>query len=204
MVVSKYLYAGAAIAALLAAPLAAAQEPPEFDEPELPLASPEIHDEVAAVIREMGERFTDLEGPQPHTLFDPDEPAPLYLGEEMPDWMVGWEALRWYFETPERFAFVDAMDYNPSNIRVRSLTPDLALATWDVFAEMKFRRGPPLGEKLRANAILRNTDDGWRFMYYAEAAKSTMTYIRDLYESMASDEFRERFESVAADGASDR
>jgi hypothetical protein len=164
-------------------------------EPELPLASPEVRTAVVSVVELMGERFTDLKGPQPITLFDPAEPVPMYLGEEMPDWIVGWDALRWYFETPERFAFVDAMDYHPSNIRVRSLTPDLVLATWDVFAEMKFRNGPPIGEKLRANALLRETDAGWRFIYYAEAPKSTMSYMQDLYSEMASPEFKARFET---------
>ncbi len=88
---------------------------------ELPLRDARIQDEVAAVIDQMGQRFTDIGGPQPITLFDPDEPAPQYLGEEMDDWMIGWESLRWYFETPERFAMIEAMDYHPSNIRVRSL-----------------------------------------------------------------------------------
>lgn len=41
------------------------------------------------MIHLLGERFTNLEGPQPITLFDPDEPVPQYLGEEMPDWMIG-------------------------------------------------------------------------------------------------------------------
>ncbi len=59
---------------------------------------------------------------------------------------------------------------------------------------MEFRRGPPLGEKLRANAILRRTADGWRFIYYAEAAKSTLAYVRDMYENMATPEFKQRFE----------
>jgi hypothetical protein len=165
-------------------------------EPELPLHSPEIKAAVEQVIHQMAAMFTRLDGPQPITLFDPAERAPQYLGEEMPDWMIGWDKLSWYFKTPERFAVVEAMDYHPSNIRVRSLTPDLALATWDVFAEMKFKRGPPMGEKLRANAILRKTDAGWRFIYYAEAPKSTMTYIRDLYEEMARPEFRRRFDNA--------
>ncbi len=168
---------------------------------ELPLDTPDIYAGVAEVIRQMGERFTKLDGPQPHTLFDPDEPAPQYLGEELDDWMIGWDALKWYFETPERFAMIEAMDYHPSNIRVRSLTSDLALATWNVHAEMKFRRGAPLGEKLRANAVLRLTGSGWRFIYYAEAPKSTMSYMQDLYANMASEEFKQRF--PAADRLTD-
>lgn len=163
------------------------------DQAELPAIDQQTRDAVAALIHEMGRRFTDMQGPQPHLLFDPDEPSPQYLGEEMADWMIGWDALRWYFETPERFAMVEAMDYHPSNIRVRLLADGLALATWNVLAEMKFRRGAPVGEKLRANGIFRNTAAGWRFIYYAEAPKSTMTYMQDLYANMASDEFRARF-----------
>jgi hypothetical protein len=163
-------------------------------EPELPIASPEVRTEVEAVVRRMSAMFTDIKGPKPLELFDRAEPAPQYLPEEAPDWMVGWEQLDAYFNSPARLAVVEAMDMHPSNIRVRTLAPDLALATWDIRAEMKFRRGPPLGEKLRANAILRRTADGWRFIYYAEAAKSTLAYIRDMYENMATSEFKQRFQ----------
>jgi hypothetical protein len=167
-------------------------------EPALPLSDPSVQTEVEAVIRQMSAMYTDLKGPQPIELFDRSEPAPQYLGEEQADWMIGWDKLEWYFNTPQRFAAVQAMDMNPSNIRVRSLTPDLALATWDIFAEMKFRWSPPMGEKLRANAILRKTADGWRFIYYAEAPKSTLSYVQDMYENMATPEFKQRFETPAA------
>lgn len=166
-------------------------------EPSLPLSSPSVQTEVEAVIRQMSAMFTDLKGPQPIELFDRSEPAPQYLAEEAADWMIGWEKLEWYFNSPQRKAAVLAMDMNPSNIRVRSLTPDLALATWDILAEMKFRQGPPMGEKLRANALLRRTEEGWRFIYYAEAAKSTLAYVQDMYENMASPEFRQRFDAPA-------
>lgn len=162
-------------------------------EPALPLASPEVQKEVEAMVHRMSAMFTDLKGPQPLELFDRNDPAPQYLAEEQPDWMIGWDKLEWYFNSAERKAVVEAMDMNPSNIRVRSLAPDLALATWDILAEMKFRFGPPLGEKLRANAILRRTAEGWRFIYYAEAPKSTMAYMRDMYENMARPEFKQRF-----------
>jgi len=178
---------------LLVLGAAARAAPPPAGAAELPLSSPEVAAEVAAMIHQMSAMFTRLDGPQPIELFDRNDPAPQYLAEEEADWMIGWEQLEWYFTDPARFAVVEAMDMNPSNIRVRSLTPDLALATWDIFAEFKFRRGPPLGERLRANAILRRTDEGWRFIYYAEAPKSTMAYMRDLYENMATPEFRQRF-----------
>jgi len=163
--------------------------------PVLPLSSPSVQTEVEAVILQMSAMFTDLKGPQPIELFDRSEPAPQYLAEEQPDWMIGWEKLEWYFNSPQRKASVQAMDMKPSNIRVRSLTPELALATWDILAEMKFRWSAPLGEKIRANAILRKTAEGWRFIYYAEAPKSTLAYVQDMYQNMATPEFKQRFES---------
>ena len=181
----KYVLGLAALLASLSAARAA--------EPTLPLASPEVRTEVEAVIKRMSAMYTDIKGPQALELFDRNEPAPQYLAEEQPDWIIGWDKLDWYFNTPQRKAAVQAMDMNPSNIRVRSLTPDLALATWDIFSEMKFRWSPPMGEKLRANAILRKTAEGWRFIYYAEAAKSTMAYMQDMYQNMSTPEFRERF-----------
>lgn len=182
-----------ALAALLALPAVATAADP------LPGTPPAMSRDVTAVVMRLGELFTDIGGPQPITLFDRSWPAPQYLGEEMDDWMIGWEDLDWYFGNPARWAAVEAMDYHPSNVRVRALGPDLALATWDVLAEMKFRRGPPMGERLRANGILRRTDDGWRFIYYAEAAKSTLAYITDLYEAMSSEDFRARFDTEAKD-----
>ena len=66
-------------------------------------------------------------------------------------------------------------------------------ATWDIFSEMKFRWSPPMGERLRANAILRKTAEGWKFIYYAEAPKSTLAYVQQMYESQATDGFKQRF-----------
>jgi hypothetical protein len=182
-----------AVAGLLACvnSLPAAEPPP-------PMAPPAVETEVESVIRRMSAMYGDVKGPQAIELFDRNEPMPMYLAEEEPDWIIGWDALERYFTTPERFAVVEAMDMNPSNIRVRQVAPDLALATWEIFAEMKFRRGPPMGERLRANALLRKTADGWRFIYYAEAPKSTLAYVRDMYEGMATPEFRQRFQGTGA------
>lgn len=62
---------------------------PSADEPELPLSSPDVYDEVSEVVKQFGAYFTDLKEPQPDVLFDRDDPAPMYLAEEMPDWFIG-------------------------------------------------------------------------------------------------------------------
>lgn len=160
-------------------------------------AEPSAQDQAAIehAVHEFGRMMGDLKGPRPSLLFDADEPAPLYLAEEMDDWAEGWDGLRAYHDDPKMLAFVDAVDLHPSRFRIKMLTPDLALVAWHIHAEQKMRGGKPWAEWLRANAILHRTPAGWRFVYYAEAARSTMRYVREMYERLASPEFRARFEN---------
>ena len=168
----------------------APRNPPDI---EAQLSDSEVYDEVAEVVKKFGAYFTDLDDPQPDALFDRNDPAPMYLAEEMSDWVIGWESFDWYFHAPARDKLVQAMDYTPSNIRVKPLSDDLAVATWFVWAEFKIGNRPPVGEHLRATGIMRKTSDGWKMVYYAESPISALAYIEDLYEAMASPEFRKRF-----------
>ncbi len=45
---------------------------------------------------------------------------------------------------------------------------------------------------LPANAILRKTAESWRFIYYTDAPKSTLAYVQDMHQNMATPEFRQR------------
>ncbi len=188
------IYAIISIFALSAEAFAAGHDAPRNSaDAEATLSTAEVYEEVAEVVRKFGAYFTDLEDPQPDALFDKNDPSPMYLAEEMSDWVIGWQGFEWYFHTPARDKLVQAMDYTPSNIRVKSLSDDLAVATWFVWAEFKLGSRPPVGEHLRATGIMRKTDEGWKMVYYAESPISALAYIEDLYEAMATPEFRARF-----------
>jgi hypothetical protein len=45
------------------------------------------------------------------------------------------------------------------------------------------------GEHFKANAMLRNTKDGWKFIHYGEAPMSAIMYMERLYRSQVSQEF---------------
>lgn len=192
-VIARFGALAVAAVIAIAAPVASAQQ--EAAAPRdivMAPASPEVQKAVEDMVHRFGAMMSDLKGPRPSQLFDKTV-SPLYLAEENVDWAEGVDQLAWYHETPERLAFVDAIDYQSSNIRVRMLAPDVALAAWHVHAEQKMRRGRPWAENFRANAVLRKTGDGWKFVYYAEAPRSTMAYVRELYERMASPEFKAKY-----------
>ncbi len=50
---------------------------------------------------------------------------------------------------------------------------------------------PPKGEHFKANAVFRNTKDGWKFIHYGEAAMSAIMYMERLYRSQVSPQFLE-------------
>ncbi|MDX2223668.1 MAG: nuclear transport factor 2 family protein, partial [Rhodospirillaceae bacterium] len=82
-----------------------------------------------------------------------------------------------------------------SNIRVRPVAADVALAAWEL--DYQFQRGalPAMRERLRASALLRRTPGGWKFFVYAESPKSSMTYLRELYEAIVTPEFKAKVDA---------
>lgn len=145
--------------------------------------------EIETILHDMASRWdNDTWETIPNDLWDLNEPNPMYLAEEQKGWLMGWDQVKEYFN-PKR-GFMEASSYQASDIKVRLIASDLAVATWSIYWQMKGRRMEPIGERLRANAIFRKTDKGWRFIHYGEAPKSPSVYIGDLYAAQASEEFK--------------
>mgnify|MGYP001574637794 FL=1 len=53
-----------------------------------------------------------------------------------------------------------------------------------------------IGEDVRVSAVLRNTDEGWRYIHWAESPKTAMVYIEDLYENDVDDDWDEFYEEA--------
>ncbi|MSO98755.1 MAG: hypothetical protein EXR11_11135 [Rhodospirillaceae bacterium] len=133
----------------------------------------------------------------PNDLWDKTEPMPMYLAEEQAGWLVGWEQVNGYFD-PKRAGFMQAANYEASNVQARLIAPDLAVATWSIYWQMKLRPTEAIGEKLRASGIFRKTVAGWKFIHYAESPKSPSVYIEELYHGQVSPDFRKRVEELKA------
>lgn len=159
-------------------------------------AKDSLQQDIEGVVHDMASRWANNTWPSIYEdLWDQSEPMPMYLAEEQPDWRVGQDKVREYFN-PKNAGFIQAAEYQASHVQVRLIAPDLAVATWNIFWQMKYRPSPqPVAEKLRANGIFRKTEKGWKFIHYAEAPKSPSVYMQELYGDRVTPEFRKRLEN---------
>ena len=159
-------------------------------------AAPSPDAEVTAVVQNMAARWG---AGQRHTivddLWDKADPQVMYLAGEQADWFVGVAPISAYLGLrPNAPASISS--YAIDGIRVRAISDTVALAVWNL--DYQFQRGtlPAMRERLRASAMLRRTQAGWKFFYYAESPKSAMTYLRDLYESIVTPEFKTKVDGA--------
>ena len=120
----------------------------------------------------------------------------MYLAAERDDWLIGWEEVSNYIIPSGPNSALEAMRKRVSNIRVKQVAPDLAIATWNMHLDMKFRGQLPIGNNIRLTGVLRKKPQGWRFIHYAEAPMTPLVYIRNFYQDDVEPEFQEVYESA--------
>jgi hypothetical protein len=157
---------------------------------------PAVEAAVQAVVYETAERWNSQNFATILELWDPDEPYPTYLAEEQSQWFIGWERLNEYLDPPKANPVVEAIREEMSDIRVKLIAPDLAIAVWYMHFEMKVIASNPIGEDIRVSAVLRNTPDGWRYIHWAESPKTAMVYIEDLFEKDVAPGWDEYYEGA--------
>ena len=157
---------------------------------------PQIEAAVTAVVLETAERWNSQDYATVLELWDPNEPYPTYLAEEQAQWFVGWDRLNNYLDPPRPNPIVEAIREEMSNVQVKQIGPDLAIAIWEMRFHMKRVMSNAIGESVRVSAVLRNTDDGWRYIHWAESPKTAMVYIEDLFEQDVDDDWDEFYEEA--------
>ena len=137
---------------------------------------------VSAVIHAIAERWNSQDYASVLELFDTDDPTPFYLAEEQDDWFIGWEPLRNYLAPPKPSPAVQGIREEMRDIHVKFIAPDLAIAAWWMHFEMKIIGRNPIGEEVRASAVLRRTAAGWRYIHWAESPMTGSMYLMKLME----------------------
>jgi hypothetical protein len=165
---------------MLATPLASPAAPP---------ADAVLQQEIEGVIHETARRWNSQYWSSVLDLWDADEPMPMYLAEEQRNWFVGWGPIKAYLQSDAEI--IDALRETMSNIRVRRIAPDLAVAAYNMHFEMQLRGSAPIGEDIRVTAIFRRKPDGWKYIHYAEAPMTTPVYMSKLMRRDVQPAFKE-------------
>lgn len=162
--------------------------PPEFDPL---LLDADLNAELEETVMEMAARWNSQDFATVLEMWDTDEAVPFYLAEEQADWFIGWGPLRHYLAPEHPNPIIEVMRLLPSNVRAKSIAPDLAIAVWDLHFEMKMRFSKPIGEDVRVSGVFRKKPEGWRFIHYAESPQAPLVYIEKLFQQGVYDDFEE-------------
>ena len=160
---------------------------------------PDVKAGVIKTLMETEKRWNSQDFATLLELWDEKEQFPTYLAEEQSQWFVGWERMNEYLNPPKANPVVEAIREEYSDIQVKQIAPDLAIAIWYMHFEMKTIASKPIGEDIRVSAVLRNTDDGWKYIHWAESPKTAMVYIEDLFEKDVAPGWDEFYEQAKAD-----
>jgi len=163
------------------------------------LVDPVVEAEVTEVVYETARRWNSQDFATLLELWDPNEEYPTYLAEEQAQWFVGWPRLREYLDPSKANPAVEAVRETMRDIQVKEIAPGLAIAIWEMKFEMKMIASNAIGEDVRVSAVLRQTDDGWKYIHWAESPMTAMVYIENLYEKDSSDDWDEFYEQAQQD-----
>jgi len=161
--------------------------------------NPKIEKAVQEVVYDTARRWNSQDFATLLELWDPNEEFPTYLAEEQAQWFVGWPRLREYLDPPRPNPAVEAIRETMYDIQVKEIGPGLAIAIWEMDFEMKVIASNPIHERVRVSAVLRETDNGWKYIHWAESPQTAMVYIENLYEKEISDDWDEFFEQAQKD-----
>ena len=162
-----------------------------------PEAQGPLHREIEAVLRETQEIWNSQDFGRLKEVWDADDPEPWYVPEEIPEPFYSWPEIERYWNPGRKV--LDAFRWEFSNLKVKALAPDLALAIFDHFYEIALGVGPPSAPTAgfdRCLAIFRKTPAGWRHILYAQCPLGPDTYVRALRERIVTPQFQETVDAA--------
>ena len=168
---------------------------------EYPPDDPVLHKEIDAVLQRTEQIWNAQEWWRlPEEIWDREDPAPMYVAEELYDVMIGWDILDRYIFPPKKG--LDAFRWGYSKLFVKALAPDVALALYDHWFEIKIKVPGPVGTPRhgfdRVLSIYNRREDGWRQSLYAQCPLGPDTYVRAMAEKLVQPDWDEFYARVKA------
>lgn len=122
-------------------------------------------------------------------LWDPNEPEPYILPQEVAEPTIGWAAFDAHWKKTE--ARLRKCSMRVWDVRVKLFAPDLALAFY------KFHWNGdiigfdhPVGIDSRATATFRRSGDAWKFIAYIEAQSAPLLHLQRYYSMNVDESFK--------------
>jgi hypothetical protein len=182
-----------ALGGLMAAPnpaAAGAHTTSDTPAPDLPSSAPdEVFNAIDDVLKQTREIWNSQDFGRLKEVWDGDDPEPWYVPEEIETPFFSWPQIEKYWNPGRKVLKGFRWDY--SNLRVKQLAPDLALALFDHFYEIELIFGPqyPTAGFDRVLTIFRKTADGWRHILYAQCPLGPESYVRALRKTIVRPDF---------------
>lgn len=141
-----------------------------------------------AVLTEFYARYSAREFEATRALWDADEAHPIYLAEEIDDFLRSWPEIERYWATTREF--LPHLGARHRDLRAQAVGTDLAIATchmhWD--AQLK-GAARAIGGDVRVTATFRRRADAWKLIHYVEAPLAPTIYLRRALECSATPGF---------------
>jgi len=145
-------------------------------------APQQVADAIEAIVLQWAHHWNNSSWVRIYDMWDPDEEAPYYLGEERERWLIGREGLLSYFNPPPQVRMLmGGVNMVPYRLRVRLVSEDIAIAIWENKLDMNVKGRPAISDNFRVNAVFRQRPEGWMFIHYAEAPLAPLSYLEHLY-----------------------
>lgn len=165
-----------------------------------PEAAGQLLAEIDAVLKKTEEIWNSQHFSRLKDVWDADDPEPWYVPEEIEKSFRSWPEIEKYWGPGRRV--LRAFRWKFSNLQVKSLAPDLALALFDHFYEIDLAIGPPTPPTAgfdRCLTLFRRKPDGWKHILYAQCPLGPDTYIKALRQKIVQPDFKAFSDRVDAE-----
>lgn len=176
VLLSKIRYVAALLVAL---PLAAGADH-HFDAAKVDEVGPreqKLAAEITAFLEEYARVYNDQDYRAVKAMWDEDS-DPIYMAEEVPFPLYGWDRLTSYFNPVPGRQILDGIDNRYSEVRAKFVARDVAVATYRLDYDIKLVGRPAQAGWDRVLAVFKKRRGQWKLTAYAEAPMGPATMVR--------------------------
>ncbi|MDX1291770.1 MAG: nuclear transport factor 2 family protein [Hyphomonas sp.] len=150
---------------------------------------PETDLAIKTLLQDYAAAWSELRADAIAAHWDRSDPEPLYLAEEIPAAMVSWDEVNAYWAHNDDFHRKVSLDFGPPAIK--HLGDGVACLVMEMNWQIAFRNftSKAMAGSNRVLAIVRDTEEGWKFISWVEAPLAPIMYFRNQYENAVTPEF---------------